>query len=754
MGVSGLYPNLKRLLIKYKLLRNKYPAYVSSLALDMNAIIHPISQLTYAYGQNKDPNRTVEYVRSLSPEAQMNDFYNTFFSALTTIIKSANPRDLLILAVDGPSPQGKIAQQRQRRFVSGTFAKEGATFDPSSITPGTEFMIQLDDRIARWLQDNINIFSAGFPPKVIYSNHLVQGEGEHKILDIYRDPATFNFQDKTKMTGHHVIYGNDADLILLAAILPLDKLINVRAVPYRPREDELAELRKRADQGDHSSITQIRKLDASEENTLSKLEYLDIDEFRKGIREIMNHSKFKNDGIHDFVALMSLLGNDFIPGLFAFRNMRDSIDLMVTLYRQLKKPLTKFHKKSGVRKYHWANFKLFLDTLNKTEPSLLNQITIKQSSKYPYTYPSRLIQAATTISSKKGKNVTIVRYDLFRTYWYINALGPRGDAELMEKLLGEDSTQIQSEQIVSMCIDYLTTLAWIYLYYQAGTSAVSSDWVYRHFHAPMISDLNITASSIDESKLLPYVYDETSIQILPIFQLLAVMPPTSAALLPPEARILQKPESPISYLYPQKFIYELEAHNRHHEGTAIIPFADMVDIQAAVIALGNMTYADLLTQYLTTLPQDATIERSRDVSEKQAKRKIQMEIIKEESDRQYQAKVQMGLIRGGRGTRGSTRGVSDRGSVRGGRGTTDIRGGRGTTDISDRGSVRGGRGTPDTRGSVRGRGTGDTRGSITGLGRGSTRGSNDKEDVTVYRVGDSMPNITKNCKWNKSSNLM
>ncbi|GAG59729.1 unnamed protein product, partial [marine sediment metagenome] len=81
----------------------------------------------------------------------------------------------------------RLSQQRTRRYKSGQDYDENAVFNSVVITPGTNFMIELDAFLKKWLDINkLNI-----PPNTIYSSHMVPGEGEHKIMDFIRQDLLF-----------------------------------------------------------------------------------------------------------------------------------------------------------------------------------------------------------------------------------------------------------------------------------------------------------------------------------------------------------------------------------------------------------------------------------------------------------------------------------------------------------------------------------------------------------------------------------
>jgi 5'-3' exoribonuclease 2 len=144
----------------------------------------------------------------------------------------------LPLYLDGVAPRAKQNQQRSRRFRSAQEAKEkeeekeefrkllkkGNKFDEgvehavikvwdsNVITPGTPFMNILAMAIRYWVAWKLNKDPGWAKLKVIISDAFVPGEGEHKIMEFIRSQRSSPEYDPNT---RHVIYGLDADLIML-----------------------------------------------------------------------------------------------------------------------------------------------------------------------------------------------------------------------------------------------------------------------------------------------------------------------------------------------------------------------------------------------------------------------------------------------------------------------------------------------------------------------------------------------------------
>lgn len=117
-------------------------------------------------------------------------------------------------------------QQRGRRFRSAKDAElaeakarskgetlpQEARFDSNCITPGTPFMCRLDNALRYFIQQKISTSKSWQNCKVILSGHETPGEGEHKIMEYIRYmKASEGYDPNTR----HCLYGLDADLVML-----------------------------------------------------------------------------------------------------------------------------------------------------------------------------------------------------------------------------------------------------------------------------------------------------------------------------------------------------------------------------------------------------------------------------------------------------------------------------------------------------------------------------------------------------------
>ena len=104
------------------------------------------------------------------------------------------------------------AQNGRVENEDATASIQKKTWDSNQITPGTPFMDVLAKSLRYWCAYKINTDPAWGSVKVIISDATVPGEGEHKIMEFIRSQRSSPEHDPNT---RHVIYGLDADLIML-----------------------------------------------------------------------------------------------------------------------------------------------------------------------------------------------------------------------------------------------------------------------------------------------------------------------------------------------------------------------------------------------------------------------------------------------------------------------------------------------------------------------------------------------------------
>ena len=267
MGIPSFYRHLCR----------KYPKLISRgcgpppewLCLDFNCAMYYV-------------------LRKMPPVAEMpsqtvweGKFCDAIADYMRELIVLAAPTKGVYVSCDGVVCAAKRKQQRLRRFKGPWLAAEEAAvrrtagakvssetkWNQNALTPGSAFM----ERLGGTLTDAGRTLAKKTGLAITVSTTSEPGEGEHKLLARMREirPATCT------------IYGLDADLILLSMLLSAETGAAVRLMR------EAQEFESRGSEGEWRSlhVTELARI------TLGS----------------------RTERVRDYVATMTLLGNDFLP---------------------------------------------------------------------------------------------------------------------------------------------------------------------------------------------------------------------------------------------------------------------------------------------------------------------------------------------------------------------------------------------------------------------------------------------------------
>ena len=551
------------------------PSIVTSLFLDMNSIFHNATAEVFMYAKKYQfmdkakKDKALSELRAMSEEERIKVVASKILEMIFDLVYKIKPTEYLVLAVDGVAPMAKITQQRKRRYkkakdemdklnsesqlddTEDMKAPEGVPFDSNCITPGTKFMQLLDLYIQQFINDNLKLRTNIFPPNVIYSSHLTPGEGEHKIFELIRSGHI-----KPSTNGANVMYGTDADLVMLTLLSKL---------PYLHLYREEYSVRNRRMEVNVVNIDALREYIHGELNALLEIpQYIDIDTTTR-----------------DFVIMVFFEGNDFVPHIIAFDDVGKTINKMIEIYQVMSKPLT---NPSG--DLNWENFSNFIQELAKREEDLLKKVAA-QDFVYPFTILDKAsTKKYTTIDEGtfgndmfESKVQVTLDFPKFQGLWYENALTPytKSGTDFMIKndIKGVPFTQMG---VIDMTYQYMLGIQWVLHYYLQGTKAVSSRYIYPHHHAPLLKELGVIMEYLWKHDKAPSVesikFSILDPKITPIHQLIAVMPPSSWKFIPEPFRGLMLTR--FADLSPTDFKVEKEGIMKGQEWTAS-PLLSIVD---------------------------------------------------------------------------------------------------------------------------------------------------------------------------------
>ncbi|KHN99275.1 5'-3' exoribonuclease 2 [Metarhizium album ARSEF 1941] len=323
--------------------RNPNGEEFDNLYLDMNGIVHPC-----AHPEDKPAPE--------DEEAMMLEV----FRYTDRVVNMVRPRKLLMIAVDGVAPRAKMNQQRSRRFRSAQDAKEKEENKKEllKLVKQQNGGVLPSDHIesaTKKVFDNNSITPAWAKMKVLISDATVPGEGEHKIMSFIRSQrASPEYDPNTR----HVIYGLDADLIMLGLathephfrVLREDvffqegkartcQLCGQKGHEARTCRGELKE--KTGDVDDRTSNVTLKPFIWLHVSVLR--EYLAAELAVPGL-------PFRFDlerAIDDWVFMCCFVGNDFLPHLPALEIREHGIDTLTTIWRNNLPSLGGYVTKDG-----------------------------------------------------------------------------------------------------------------------------------------------------------------------------------------------------------------------------------------------------------------------------------------------------------------------------------------------------------------------------------------------------------------------
>ena len=146
---------------------------------------------------------------------------------------------------------------------------------------------------------------------------------------------------------------------------------------------------------------------------------------------------------------------------------------------------------------------------------------------------------------------------------------------MLDKLLGRDSNIINTEDIAQMVYHYLSGFAWVYNYYTKGNKKTNQRWYYPYHYTPLIKDMYVVLKSIlDNGDTINGWQDNGESPMSAVHQLITIIPPQLANILPEEARELMGPLSPIADYMPTDFHVDKSDVNESWRGIALLPFVD------------------------------------------------------------------------------------------------------------------------------------------------------------------------------------
>lgn len=533
---------------------------IGRLFLDLNCCIH---------GCKNRVLKECSYDISTPAGQQMfeDDVIQEVIRTILRFCQETNPQELLWIAVDGVVPMAKMVQQRERRMravedrerIRGIYEMAGRPtppeWDSNAITPGTEFMTRMCSRIREsleWIREQAGV-------KMIGMNGVeTPGEGEQKIFQYLREhPGTID-------EGVDVVYGLDADLIVLSIL---------RSVS--PEQ--------------HSPIWLLR-----EEQAFGKLittpdgddvlHMFKVSEFASVIPREWGaggggggSGSDEDASLKDYVVLMSLLGNDFVPHTpsLAFKN--EGMERILDAYRSVRYGRTLVTPDGRI---DWRVLRDILEKLEEQEFPTIREGVEKERGirerirlgQIPFRAGERQDPVEQEIAAMDWEHMglpDVVRVDTpgWEDRYYRGIAGCYGE--------------YSSHKLVApaVCKEFIRSIEWCWDYYNG--LPVPMDKCYPFASAPLLKDVVSYLDTLTPEHTLAPTLSEMDYDFRPspYAQLLAVLPRQSHHLLPPWVRRIA---DRCPHLYPSSCKMWYWGKRHRWECVSILPEISIREVDAIV----------------------------------------------------------------------------------------------------------------------------------------------------------------------------
>ena len=517
------------------------------LFLDLNCAIHPCCRKIVEMDYN-----------SLKKDIYEKKMIVSVINYIKKLESQVNPQ-LVYIAVDGVAPMAKIIQQRARRFKNA-IDRDSDSWDTNAISPGTEFMEKLNEALFNYVNRDQGAGVGGGGEigtvKYVLNDSSVPGEGEHKIVNYIRENREF-FSGNSAC--NIIIYGLDADLIMLSMSLRLNNIFLLR--------EEVEFLGKKGSVIVEDSFLYLA-IDVLKNAIIELLsgKMLDIDKtyIFRDMNNIRDESVKKGNFIDDYVIICFILGNDFIPHTPSLNLRGNGMKIILSAYT---------HVLFKINEHLFVNNKInqpfliyFLDKISEGEDSELLKIS-KGRKRFNINHM--------TFSSEEEKmrelknNLPMLEEQRVKEK-YVN-IGEQGWRwRFYNRCLEID----EEEDIERLVLEYMTIFKWTTDYYFIGN--VSYYCSYNAGHAPAVFDM------VRYLRLWGREFNINSIKIKKkvvynsLVQLMCILPKNSWHLLPAGAKKLASDKDKgISHYYPEKFALDMYYKRYYWQCEPELPIIDI-----------------------------------------------------------------------------------------------------------------------------------------------------------------------------------
>ena len=239
--------------------------------------------------------------------------------------------------------------------------------------------------------------------------------------------------------------------------------------------------------------------------------------------------------INDFILLCFLVGNDFLPSIPGIDILDGGIDFMIEIYTKIGSRYGHLTKKDGLYR---DKLGILLRVIGGHEKDLFET---KFNQKETYCPDELIIK---NYSVEYGINLQEYQRDYMSLHFH------------------------NQENWNIICEQYIEGIEWVLSYYLKGVP--SWTWYYPHHHAPFASSLGKYLKSQEPNK--ETIFPFSNIEFTAFQQLITVLPPQSANLLPrPFEKYLSAQSLVESEFFPKKINIDYSGKRREWEGVVVLP---------------------------------------------------------------------------------------------------------------------------------------------------------------------------------------
>ncbi len=507
MGIATFTRNL----LKKHNISNKTIEDVDTMYIDFNGQIYPSVYKALDFFKDKE---------TIDKTALKKRIFDNCFASLDRLIKLANPKRLVYIAIDGVAPRAKMHQQRLRRYK----LKENIRFDTNCITPGTKFM----EDLTTFMKKKCATAYKTTPFKTIFSHYHYSGEGEHKILSYLRT------HEETKQETSCII-GLDADLFMLMLSLEHKNL-------FIMREEQDADMIKKYGEVHYVSIDALKE------------------DFRAAVEENVNIEIDINRVAHDYILICFFGGNDFMPHVPSTEIRFGGLDKLLDIYWKHLDEEHGYLTNGG--NIAWDSFKLFMQEVLVYEEDMIRHVGNQMKKWTP----------KSNFSSEEDRQQYMEQL-LYPVNDPVNFSSPGWRIRYYKHCFNMDF--IDNKDVQDICTEYLKTMEWTLKYYINGCP----DWehYYPYNHAPFVQDI---VNCLKYYKSSEFTGNKPC---TPYEQLMCVLPVQSKDLLPSGIGKLMLRSDLIPY-YPVSVSLDTIFCNMTWQCKPRLPLMDYDNVQKTVRA--------------------------------------------------------------------------------------------------------------------------------------------------------------------------